>query len=159
MRNLGLEDGLKKLGYKFKRANVGDKYVSKMLLDKGWMLGGETSGHIICKDLVSTGDGTIAALKVISSLLMLEKKPSEILCNYTKFPQVNKAVSVLNKDIVNDKDLKTLLKEIESDMTVGRLLVRPSGTELKIRIMVEAPEEKVAEKFADDIEKLIKSKS
>ena len=159
MSNLGLEDGLKKLGYKFKRADVGDKHVSKMLLDKGWMLGGETSGHIICKDLVSTGDGTIAALKVISSLLMLEKKPSEILCNYTKIPQVNKAVSVSNKDIVNDKDLKTLLKEIESDMTVGRLLVRPSGTELKIRIMVEAPEEKVAEKFADDIEKLIKSKS
>ena len=159
MSNLGVEDGLKKLGYKFKRADVGDKHVSKMLLDKGWMLGGETSGHIICKDLVSTGDGTIAALKVISSLLMLEKKPSEILCNYTKIPQVNKAVSVLNKDIVNDKDLKTLLKEIESDMTVGRLLVRPSGTELKIRIMVEAPEEKVAEKFADDIEKLIKSKS
>ena len=159
MSNLGLEDGLKKLGYKFKRADVGDKHVSKMLLDKEWMLGGETSGHIICKDLVSTGDGTIAALKVISSLLMLEKKPSEILCNYTKIPQVNKAVSVSNKDIVNDKDLKTLLKEIESDMTVGRLLVRPSGTELKIRIMVEAPEEKVAEKFADDIEKLIKSKS
>ena len=159
MSNLGLEDGIKKLGYKFKRADVGDKYVSKMLLDKGWMLGGETSGHIICKDLVSTGDGTIAALKVISSLLMLEKKPSEILCNYTKIPQVNKAVSVSNKDIVNDKDLKTLLKEIESDITVGRLLVRPSGTESKIRIMVEAPEEKVAEKFADDIEKLIKSKS
>jgi phosphoglucosamine mutase len=159
MSNLGLEDGLKKLGYKFKRADVGDKHVSKMLLDKGWMLGGETSGHIICKDLVSTGDGTIAALKVISSLLMLEKKPSEILCNYTKIPQVNKAVSVSNKDIVNDKDLKTLLKEIESDITVGRLLVRPSGTESKIRIMVEAPEEKVAEKFATDIEKLIKSKS
>tara|TARA_B100001059_G_scaffold81664_2_gene79701 strand:+ start:8988 stop:10310 length:1323 start_codon:yes stop_codon:yes gene_type:complete len=159
MSNLGLEDGIKKLGYKFKRADVGDKYVSKMLLDKGWMLGGETSGHIICKDLVSTGDGTIAALKVISSLLLLEKKPSEILSNYTKIPQVNKAVLVSNKDIVNDKDLKTLLKEIESDMTVGRLLVRPSGTESKIRIMVEAPEEKVAEKFADDIEKLIKSKS
>ena len=159
MSNLGLEDGIKKLGYKFKRADVGDKYVSKMLLDKGWMLGGETSGHIICKDLVSTGDGTIAALKVISSLLLLEKKPSEILSNYTKIPQVNKAVLVSNKDIVNDKDLKNLLKEIESDMTVGRLLVRPSGTESKIRIMVEAPEEKVAEKFADDIEKLIKSKS
>ncbi len=159
MSNLGLEDGIKKLGYKFKRSDVGDKYVSKMLLDKGWMLGGETSGHIICKDLVSTGDGTIAALKVISSLLLLEKKPSEILSNYTKIPQVNKAVSVSNKDIVNDKDLKTLLKEIESDMTVGRLLVRPSGTESKIRIMVEAPEEKVAEKFVHDIEKLIKSKS
>ena len=158
MSNLGLEEGIKKLGYKFKRADVGDKYVSKMLADKGWMLGGETSGHIICKDLVSTGDGTIAALKVISSLLLLEKKPSEILSNYNKIPQVNKSIPVANKDIINDKDLKNLIKEIESDMTVGRLLVRPSGTESKIRIMVEAPEKRVAEKFAADIEKLIKSK-
>ena len=158
MSNLGLENGIMKLGYKFKRADVGDKYVSKMLSDEGWMLGGETSGHIICKDLVSTGDGTIAALKVISSLLLLQKKPSDILSNFTKIPQVNKAVVVSNKDIVNDKDLKSLLKEVESDMTVGRILVRPSGTESKIRIMVEAPEKKVAEKYATDIEKLIKSK-
>ena len=159
MSNLGLEDGIKKLGYNFKRADVGDKYVTNMLADKGWMLGGETSGHIICKDLVSTGDGTIAALKVISSLLILDKKPSEILSNYTKIPQINKAVKVTNKDIVNDKDLKSLLKKIESDMTVGRILVRPSGTESKIRIMVEASQRGVAEKFATDIEKLIKSKS
>ena len=159
MSNLGLEDGIKKLGYNFKRADVGDKYVTNMLTDKGWMLGGETSGHIICKDLVSTGDGTIAALKVISSLLILDKKPSEILSNYTKIPQINKAVKVSNKDIVNDKDLKSLLKKIESDMTVGRILVRPSGTESKIRIMVEASQRGVAEKFATDIEKLIKSKS
>ena len=159
MSNLGLEDGIKKLGYNFKRADVGDKYVTNMLADKGWMLGGETSGHIICKDLVSTGDGTIAALKVISSLLILDKKPSEILSNYTKIPQINKAVKVTNKDIVNDKDLKSLLKKIETDMTVGRILVRPSGTESKIRIMVEASQRGVAEKFATDIEKLIKSKS
>ena len=159
MSNLGLEDGIKKLGYKFLRADVGDKYVTEMLTKKGWMLGGEASGHIICKDLVSTGDGTIAALKVISSLLILEKSPQEVLSNYKKIPQINKAVSVSNKDIVNDKDLKALIKEIESDMTVGRILVRPSGTESKIRIMVEAPEKKVAEKFASDIEKIIRSKS
>ena len=159
MSNLGLEDGIKKLGYNFKRADVGDKYVTNMLADKGWMLGGETSGHIICKDLVSTGDGTIAALKVISSLLILDKKPSEILSNYTKIPQINKAVKVSNKDIVNDKDLKSLLKKIESDMTVGRILVRPSGTESKIRIMVEASQRGVAEKFATNIAKLIKSKA
>ena len=159
MSNLGLEDGIQKLGYKFIRADVGDKYVTEMLTKKGWMLGGEASGHIICKDLVSTGDGTIAALKVISSLLMLEKSPQEILSNYTKIPQINKAVSVNNKDIVNDKDLKALIKVIESDMTVGRILVRPSGTESKIRIMVEAPEKQVAEKFASDIEKTIRSKS
>ncbi len=159
MSNHGLEDGIKKLGYKFKRADVGDKHVSKMLTDKGWMLGGESSGHIICKDLVSTGDGTIAALKVISSLLLLEKKPSEVLANFAKIPQVNIAVKVTNKDIVNDKDLKSFLKEVESDMTVERVLIRPSGTESKIRIMVEAPEKKVAEKYAKDIEKIIRSKS
>jgi len=159
MSNLGLEDGIEKLGYKFLRADVGDKYVSEMLTKKGWMLGGEASGHIICKDLVSTGDGTIAALKVISSLLMLEKSPQEVLSNYTKIPQINKAISVNNKDIVNDKDLKALIKAIESDMTVGRILVRPSGTESKIRIMVEALEKQVAEKFASDIEKIIRSKS
>ena len=159
MSNLGLEDGIKKLGYKFIRADVGDKYVSDMLTKKGWMLGGETSGHIICKDLVSTGDGTIAALKVISSLLMLEKKPSEVLANYTKIPQINIAVPVKNKDIVNDKDLQSLIKEIESDMTIGRVLVRPSGTESKIRIMIEAPQIEVAEKFAIDIESLILKKS
>ena len=122
------------------------------------MLGGETSGHIICKDLVSTGDGTVAALKVISSLLILEKRPSEVLSNFKKIPQINKAIKVNNKDIINDKELKSFLKEIESDLTIGRILVRPSGTEPKIRIMVEAPEKNVAEKFAEDIEKLIKSK-
>ena len=159
MSNLGLEDGIKKLGYKFIRADVGDKYVSEMLTKKGWMLGGETSGHIICKDLVSTGDGTIAALKVISSLLILEKKPSEILSNYSKMPQVNEGVQIKNKDIVNDKDLQQLIKEVESDITVGRVLVRPSGTEPKIRIMIEAPEKDVAEKYTKDIKDLILNKS
>ncbi len=158
MSNLGLEEGINRLGYKFIRADVGDKYVSKMLSKKGWLLGGETSGHIICKDLVSTGDGTIAALKVISSLLMLDMKPSEVLVNYNKVPQINLAVSVKNKDIINDNELNSLLAEIESDLTVGRVLVRPSGTELKIRIMVEATEEKVANKFAKDIKKIIESK-
>ena len=158
MSNLGLEQGLQELGYKFERADVGDKYVSEMLSKKGWLLGGESSGHIICKDLVSTGDGTIAALKVISSLLLLGKKPSEVLSNFTKIPQINKAVTVSNKDIINDKDLKLLIKEIESDITVGRVLVRASGTEPKIRIMIEAPEESVAIKFVNDIENLIRSK-
>ena len=159
MSNLGLENGIKKLGYKFLRADVGDKHVSEMLTKKGWMLGGETSGHIICKDLVSTGDGTIAALKVISSLLLLEKTPSEVLRNFIKIPQVNKAVQVKNKDLVNDKDINSKIKEIESDITVERVLLRASGTESKIRIMIEALDRKVAEKFASDIEKIIKSKA
>ena len=158
MSNLGLEDGIKKLGYDFKRADVGDKYVSKLLAKNGWLLGGETSGHIICKDLISTGDGTIADLKVISSLLILEKDPAEVLANYKKMPQVNLAVKVTKKDVVNDKDIIELIKNVESDITVGRVLVRPSGTENKIRVMVEAPEEKVATKYAKDIISAIQAK-
>jgi len=92
-------------------------------------------------------------------LLLLEKDPSEVLSNYTKMPQVNNAIKVSNKDIVNDKDLLSLIKEIESDITVGRVLVRASGTESKIRVMIEAPEEKVAKKYVKDISDLIKSKS
>ena len=159
MSNFGLEKAIKQLGYKFVRADVGDKYVSQMLTKKGWMLGGESSGHIICRDLVSTGDGTIAALKVISSLLLLEKDPKEVLANYKKFPQVNINIPVKNKDIVNDSEIKSIVRDVESDITVGRVLVRASGTENIIRVMVEAAEEDVASKFAKDISNLVKSKS
>ena len=151
MSNLGFEEGVRKLGYKFKRADVGDKYVSQLLQKEGWMLGGEPSGHIICRDLVSTGDGTIAALKVISSLLILEKDPEDILSNYTKMPQVNLNVEVDNKDILSDSDIQKKIKEIESDLTVGRVLVRASGTESKIRVMVESDDEITASKYAKDI--------
>ncbi len=156
MTNLGFEEGVKKLGYKFKRADVGDKYVSEMLQKEGWMLGGEPSGHIICRDLVSTGDGTIAALKVISSLLILEKDPDEILRNYTKIPQININVEVKNKDIISDSDIQKKIKEIESDLTVGRVLVRSSGTESKIRVMVESDDEITATKYARDIAAMFK---
>ena len=156
MTNLGFEEGVKKLGYKFKRADVGDKYVSQMLQKEGWMLGGEPSGHIICRDLVSTGDGTIAALKVISSLLILEKDPEDILRNYTKMPQININVDVANKDILSDSDIQKKIKEIESDLTVGRVLVRPSGTESKIRVMVESDDEITANKYAKDIAEMFK---
>jgi len=151
MTNLGFEEGVKKLGYKFKRADVGDKYVSQMLQKEGWMLGGEPSGHIICRDLVSTGDGTIAALKVISSLLILEKDPAEILRNYSKMPQINISVNVKNKDILSDSKIQQKIKEIESDLTVGRVLVRASGTESKIRVMVESDDATTASKYAKDI--------
>ncbi len=156
MTNLGFEEGVKKLGYKFKRADVGDKYVSQMLQKEGWMLGGEPSGHIICRDLVSTGDGTIAALKVISSLLILEKDPEDVLHNYSKMPQININVEVENKDILSDSEIQKKLKEVESDLTVGRVLVRPSGTESKIRIMVESDDEITATKYAKDIAQMFK---
>ena len=154
MSNLGFEEGVKKLGYKFKRAEVGDKHVSDMLQKEKWLLGGEPSGHIICRDLVSTGDGPIAALKVISSLLLLEKDPSEILRNYKKIPQVTVNVDVQNKDIVHDVNIKQAIKDIESDIIVARVLVRPSGTESKIRIMIESENEATAKKYSEDLAKL-----
>jgi phosphoglucosamine mutase len=156
MTNLGFEEGVKKLGYKFKRADVGDKYVSQMLQKEGWMLGGEPSGHIICRDLVSTGDGTIAALKVISSLLILEKDTEDILRNYSKMPQKNINVDVENKDILSDSKIQKTIKEIQSDLTVGRVLVRPSGTENIIRVMVESDDESTAKKYAEDIAKMFR---
>ena len=110
MSNIGLEQSIQKLGYKFVRANVGDKHVSEMLTKKGWLLGGETSGHIICKDLVSTGDGTVAALKVISSLMILDKKASEVLSNFIKIPQINSSLAVSNKDVINAKIDNFLIK-------------------------------------------------
>jgi phosphoglucosamine mutase len=156
MSNQGFEDGIKKLGYKFKRAEVGDKHVSLMLQKKGWLLGGEPSGHIICRDLVSTGDGTIAALKVISSLLLLEKDPADILRNYSKMPQIMLNIDVTNTDILSDVSVQKAIKEVESDLTVGRVLVRPSGTEPKIiRVMVESEDEATAKKYAQDIAKML----
>ena len=103
---------------------------------------------------MSTGDGTIAALKTISSLLLLEKTPSEVLSNYKKIPQVLINVPVANKDIVNDSNIQKKIKEIESDLTVGRVLIRPSGTENLIRVMVESESEETAQKYASDISKL-----
>ncbi len=155
MSNFGFEEAVKKLGYKFKRADVGDKHVNQMLKKEGWMLGGEPSGHIICRDLVSTGDGTIAALKVISSLLILEKDPEDVLQNYKKMPQININVDVANKDILSDAEIQKKIKEIESDLTIGRILVRASGTESKIRIMIESDDEATAIKYAKDIEKIL----
>ena len=103
---------------------------------------------------MSTGDGTIAALKTISSLLLLEKTPSEVLSNYKKMPQVLINVPVANKDIVNDSNIQMKIKEIESDLTVGRVLIRPSGTENLIRVMVESESKETAQKYASDISNL-----
>ena len=151
MSNFGLEEALKGLGYEFERAEVGDKHVSEMLVKKGWLLGGETSGHIICRDLVSTGDGTIAALKTISSLLILDKHSEDVLKGYKKMPQVLKSIPVQNKDILNDSELQKKIKHIESDLIVGRVLARASGTENVIRIMVESESKETAEKYVQDI--------
>ena len=154
LSNLGLEIAIKDLGYDFERSDVGDTYVNDILTKKGWYLGGEPSGHIICRDLVSTGDGTVAALKTISTLLLLEKDASEALKGFNKVPQVELSIEVTNKDVLNEASIQTRIQEIRSDLTIGRILVRPSGTETKIRIMVEAESESTAKKCAQDLASL-----
>ena len=154
MSNLGLEMAVKDLGYEFERSDVGDTFVNDILTKKDWYLGGEPSGHIICRDLVSTGDGTVAALKTISTLILLEKDAKEVLKGYNKVPQVELSVEVTNKDVLNEDIIQTRIKEIRSDLTIGRILVRPSGTESKIRIMVEAESESTAKKYAQDLANL-----
>ena len=154
MSNLGLEMAVKDLGYEFERSDVGDTFVNDILTKKDWYLGGEPSGHIICRDLVSTGDGTVAALKTISTLILLEKDAKEVLKGYNKVPQVELSVEVTNKDVLNEDIIQTRIKEIKSDLTIGRILVRPSGTESKIRIMVEAESESTAKKCAKDLASL-----
>jgi phosphoglucosamine mutase len=88
--------------------------------------------------------------------LLLEKNPEDILRNYTKIPQININVEVENKDILSDSNIQKKVKEIESDLTVGRVLVRPSGTESKIRVMVESDDEITAAKYAKDIAAMFK---
>ena len=88
--------------------------------------------------------------------MILEKDPEDVLHNYSKMPQININVEVENKDILSDSEIQKKLKEVESDLTVGRVLVRPSGTESKIRIMVESDDEITATKYAKDIAQMFK---
>lgn len=154
MSNLGLENALKNLGYEFERSDVGDTYVSELLVSKGWVLGGEPSGHIICRDQVSTGDGTVAALKTISTLLLMQKSVTEVLKDFQRVPQVEISLNVKDKNIINQQDIQNRIQNIKNDLPFGRILVRPSGTESKIRIMVEAESEALANRYAKDIASL-----
>ena len=156
MSNLGLENALKNLGYEFERSDVGDTYVSQILASKGWSLGGEPSGHIICRDQVSTGDGTVAALKTISTLLMMQKSVTEVLKDFQRVPQIEISLNVHDKNIINQEDVKNRIQKIKNDLPFGRILVRPSGTESKIRIMVEAESEALANRYAKDLASLFK---
>jgi phosphoglucosamine mutase len=156
MSNLGLENALKNLGYEFERSDVGDTYVSQILASKGWSLGGEPSGHIICRDQVSTGDGTVAALKTISTLLMMQKSVTEVLKDFQRVPQIEISLNVHDKNIINQEDIKNRIQKIKNDLPFGRILVRPSGTESKIRIMVEAESEALANRYAKDLASLFK---
>jgi len=150
MTNKALENYFKEAGINFVRSNVGDKYVLDELLKNQWQLGGEPSGHIICLDSCSTGDAIVAALKILEcikdNLFDVEKS----IKDFKKFPQalINIKVKDVNKVIMN-RSFRIALKRIERELGKnGRVLVRPSGTEPLIRIMVESISGDVAENSA-----------
>ena len=158
MTNFGMELALKQLGINLLRANVGDRYVMELLVENKGILGGENSGHIICLDKTTTGDGIIAALQVMAEMQHTGKNLHELKSGMTKFPQVLLNIKMKTKPDLDGEAIQKAVKDIEKKLgNTGRVLLRASGTEPLIRVMVEGEnEDKVIEyanKLADQVAK------
>jgi len=152
MSNMGLEKYLESIDLHLVRTQIGDRYVSKFMREKGYNVGGEQSGHIIMRDYVTTGDGLVAALQVLA--VMVEKnKPASNVCNvFEPYPQLLKNIRYKKKDPLEDVGVKKAIKEAEEVVSGnGRILIRKSGTEPLIRVMVEGSDEKTVNKVVDHI--------
>jgi phosphoglucosamine mutase len=146
MTNLGMQRGLEKIKVPFARATVGDRYVLELLLEKGWQLGGENSGHIICLDKHTTGDGIVSALQVLHALRACDKGLAEMTRDLMLYPQVLVSVRVAKGFNFSDQPpVKAALAKAKADLgDEGRVLLRASGTEPVVRVMVEGqPHSKV----------------
>lgn len=153
MSNLGLEHALEKFDMALHRAKVGDRYVMEKLLEVGGQLGGEASGHIICLDKTSTGDGIVAALQVLAEIQLTGNSLHALRSIVTKYPQqlinvrVNKMV-----DIDGNDEIKQAVADVEAQLgSEGRVLLRPSGTEPVIRVMVEGRDAPLTKKLAQEL--------
>jgi phosphoglucosamine mutase len=156
MSNYGLEKFFKSEKIKFIRANVGDRYVKEKMQKNNFNLGGEQSGHIILGKFATTGDGLLVALEVLFSLRK-GNKASDFFNTFKKTPQILQNIEVKDKTIINSIDLKNSIKSAEKLMNGhGRILVRMSGTESKIRIMGESENSKLLQKCLNIISKKIK---
>ena len=153
MSNLGLEHAIKALDLNFLRSSVGDRYVMDLLRKEKLILGGETSGHIINLGLTTTGDGIIAALQVLEEVAITGKKLSELVGGITKFPQIMKNVKLDKQiDISTNYDINNAIKEAENTLgNSGRVVLRPSGTEPLVRVMVEGENETQVEMLVDQL--------
>ena len=153
MTNLAIENAIKSLGLGFERAKVGDRYVLELLQNKQWIIGGEGSGHLLCLDQHSTGDGTIAALQVLAAMQEKQKSLNDLLNGIQIFPQV--LINVKTKpdyNWQNDLNLNTAITKAEQSLVgKGRVLIRASGTEPVLRVMVEANEANLAQQTAEAI--------
>jgi len=153
MTNAAIEQAIKALGLQFERANVGDRYVLEQLKKHQWTLGGEGSGHLLCLDQHSTGDGTVAALQVLAAMRKQGKSLAELLHGVNVFPQV-----LLNVKVAPGYDWQADSKVVEAVNSItaqlgngGRVLIRASGTEPVLRVMVEAKELEQAKNCAKTI--------
>ncbi|GLS88953.1 phosphoglucosamine mutase [Psychromonas marina] len=163
MSNMGMEVALGKLGIPFVRANVGDRYVMEQLLERNWWLGGENSGHVICRKKVTTGDAIVAALQVLAVVQQTGKTLDLLLADMPMMPQI-----LINVRFSGDTDplasalVNTAVSDAEEAMLVGskapkgRVLLRKSGTEPLIRVMVEAESTELAEQWANHIADAVK---
>ena len=149
MSNLGLELALKDLGIPFERTKVGDRYVVEALKANNWELGGEASGHVLCSDLNSTGDGIVAALQVVLALAESGRTLAELKTGMSKFPQTMINVRLSAKvDISNNQVINDAVTAAETELAGrGRVLLRPSGTEPLIRVMVEGEDQALVNKL------------
>lgn len=158
MTNLAFEQAFQHHGIPFSRANVGDRYVSELLQINDWYLGGESSGHIICRDKHTTGDGIVSALQVLYALRDTGLTFADFMRDVTYFPQ--KLINVRfsgNYDFKNDQAVASIKKEAEQDLgDDGRILLRASGTEPLIRVMVEGKEQQKTEYWAEKIAEVIR---
>lgn len=153
MSNLGFELALKDLEIPFARANVGDRYVNELMQSRGWELGGENSGHIICADVTTTGDGLVAALKVLYALVQGGIPLHEVKTGMSKFPQTMINVAVQDKSqLDNNSSIDRAVAAAENKLDGrGRVLLRPSGTEPVVRVMVEGEDGALVYKLAEEI--------
>ncbi|WP_166423199.1 phosphoglucosamine mutase [Paraglaciecola sp. 20A4] len=153
MSNLGLEVALGTLGVPFERSNVGDRYVLELLRQKGWSIGGEGSGHVLNLDAASTGDGIVAGLQVLAAMLNASMTLSELSRGMTKFPQtlINVRFNVGDTPLQSDEVQNSVLEAEKALGQRGRVLLRKSGTEPLIRVMVEANDATDSKKWAEHI--------
>ncbi|HEX4910571.1 MAG TPA: phosphoglucosamine mutase [Permianibacter sp.] len=159
MSNLGLEVALRELGIGFGRAKVGDRYVLEMMQEKGWLLGGESSGHIVCLDKTTSGDGIVSALQVLSAMVQNGVSLHELKRGMQKFPQtlINVPLKAGSKPMDADA-VKQAVHQVEQELgDTGRVLLRPSGTEPLIRVMVEGRDAAQVKRCAEQIAVAVRS--
>ena len=160
MSNYGLFKALDRVGIEYDRTKVGDKYVYENMVETGNRIGGEQSGHIIFSKYETTGDGILTSLKIMEAMLAKEKPLSELAAPVIFYPQVLKNVRVKSKpDAQNDPDVQAAVQKVTDELgDSGRILVRESGTEPVIRVMVEADTEEICEKHVDAVIEVITAK-